>query len=168
MKVIKTLSDGMEKILKISGLVALVLMVGMIFFNIVSRALFQETFGVTEEWPVWLMIWSVFVFIGIDIKENAHISVDLIPNKLKGNKKLVLEIFISLIMIIFGILFLYACWADVMMAKKIHLSTITSIPVPVWIVKLCMPLGMLFFIFHSIEKMMMEIQKLQGGDKKCS
>ena len=167
MKVIKILSDGLEKIIKISGIAALVLMVGMIFFNIVSRALFQETFGVTEEWSVWLMIWSVFVYIGLDIKEKAHISVDLIPNKLKGNKKLVLEIFTSLVMIIFGVLFLYACWADVLMAKMTRLSTITSIPVPLWIVKLCMPLGMLLFIFHSIEKMMKDIQARHGEGKKC-
>lgn len=168
MKAIKTLSDGIEKILKLFGIIALVLMVGMIFFNIVSRAVFQETFGVTEEWPVWLMIWSVFIFIGIDIKENAHISVDLILNALKGRKKIFLEVFISIVMIVFGILFLYACWSDVIMAYKIHLSTITSIPVPVWIVKLCMPLGMLFFIFHTIEKLAKEIQMLQGGGKKCS
>ncbi|OPY82857.1 MAG: Tripartite ATP-independent periplasmic transporter [Smithella sp. PtaU1.Bin162] len=167
MKVIKILSAGLEKIIKISGIAALVLMVGMIFFNIVSRALFQETFGVTEEWSVWLMIWSVFVYIGLDIKEKAHISVDLIPNKLKGNTKLVLEIFMSLVMIIFGVLFLYACWADVMMAKMTRLSTITSIPVPLWIVKLCMPLGMLLFIFHTIEKMMNDIQGRHGEGKKC-
>lgn len=167
MKVIKILSTGLEKIIKISGIAALVLMVGMIFFNIVSRALFQETFGVTEEWSVWLMIWSVFVYIGLDIKEKAHISVDLIPNKLKGNTKLVLEIFMSLVMIIFGVLFLYACWADVMMAKMTRLSTITSIPVPLWIVKLCMPLGMLLFIFHTIEKMMNDIQGRHGEGKKC-
>jgi TRAP-type C4-dicarboxylate transport system permease small subunit len=168
MKIIKALSDGMEKILKIVGLIALILMVGMIFFNIVSRAFFQETFGVTEEWPVWLMIWSVFMFIGLDIKENAHISVDLIPNLLKGKKRFVLDMCISLIMLVFGILFLYACWSDVLMAKKIHLSTITSVPVPVWIVKLCMPLGMIFFIFHSIEKMMNEIRMLREGGTKCS
>lgn len=167
MKVIKILSAGLEKIIKISGIAALVLMVGMIFFNIVSRALFQETFGVTEEWSVWLMIWSVFVYIGLDIKEKAHISVDLIPNKLKGNTKLVLEIFMSLVMIIFGVFFLYACWADVMMAKMTRLSTITSIPVPLWIVKLCMPLGMLLFIFHTIEKMMNDIQGRHGEGKKC-
>jgi TRAP-type C4-dicarboxylate transport system permease small subunit len=166
MAIIKALSDGMEKVLKMSGLVALSLMVAMIFFNIVSRAIFEETFGVTEEWPVWLMIWSVFVFIGLDIKEKAHISVDLIPDMLKGNKRIIYNIFISIIMIVFGILFLYACWSDVVMAKMIHVSTITSIPVPLWIVKLCMPLGMLFFLFHSIEKLMIEIQTLRGGDKK--
>jgi TRAP-type transport system small permease protein len=166
MAVIKALSDGLEKILKISGIIALSLMVAMIFLNILSRTIFQETFGVTEEWPVWLMIWSVFIFIGLDIKEKAHIAVDIIPDMLKGNKRIILNICIAAIMLVFGILFLYACWSDVLKAKMIHVTTITSIPVQLWIVKICMPLGMIFFIFHSIEQLMTEIQTLRGGGKK--
>jgi TRAP-type C4-dicarboxylate transport system permease small subunit len=167
MKIIKILSKWLEKIIKISGIAALILMVGMIFFNIVSRAAFQETFGVTEEWSVWLMIWSVFVYIGLDIKENAHIAVDLIPNKLRGKKKLILEVFISVVMIIFGVFFLYICWSDVLMAKMTRLSTITSISVPLWLVKLCMPLGMILFIFHSIEKLTKDISAHLGEGNKC-
>jgi TRAP-type C4-dicarboxylate transport system permease small subunit len=75
--------------------------------------------------------------------------------------------FISSAMLAFGILFLYACWSDVMMAKMTRISTITSIPVPLWVVKLCLPLGMIFFIFHTLEKLMKEIQAQHEGGKKC-
>ncbi|MCP4722996.1 MAG: TRAP transporter small permease [Desulfobacteraceae bacterium] len=163
----QSLSHGLTKVLKLSGTVALVLMVAMIFVNILSRAFFSVTFGVTEEWPVWLMIWSVFVFIGVNIQENAHISVDLLADKLKGKKRSMLNIFISVIMIVFGILFLYACWSDMLNDKMIHVNTITSVPVPLWIVKLCMPLGMLFFLFNAIEKLMKEIQSFQDEGEKC-
>lgn len=157
----------MEKILKMSGLVALVLMVGMIFVNIVSRYLFSVTYGITEEWPVWLMIWCVFVYIGVNVKENGHLAVDIVPNRLSGKKRFILDMFISSAMLAFGILFLYACWSDVMMAKMTRISTITSIPVPLWVVKLCLPLGMIFFIFHTLEKLMKEIQAQHEGGKKC-
>jgi TRAP-type C4-dicarboxylate transport system permease small subunit len=167
MKVMKALSDRLTKILKMSGLIALSLMVAMIFFNILTRAFFSVTFGVTEEWPVWLMIWAVFVFIGVDVKENAHISVDMLADKLKGKQRSILNIFISVIMIVFGILFLYACWNDMLNDKMIHVTTITSVPVPLWIIKVCMPLGMLFFLFNSIEKLMNDIHTLHGGGEKC-
>lgn len=165
--IFQRLSHGLTRILKISGMVALVLMVALIFVNILARTFFSVTFGVTEEWPVWLMIWSVFVFIGVDIQENAHISVDLLADKLKGNKRVILNIFISGIMIVFGILFLYACWSDMLNDKMIHVTTITSVPVPLWIVKLCMPLGMIFFLFNSIEKLMKDIRDLHKEGEKC-
>ena len=165
MKTIKIISDAMVRILKISGMVALSLIVAMIFFNILTRLFFSVTFGITEEWTVWLMIWSVFSFIGVDIKENEHISVDFLADKLKGKQRLTLNVFISLIMVIFGILFLYGCWSDTLNDRMIHVNTITSIPVPLWIVKLCMPVGMLLFLFHSIEKLIHDISILRGGVK---
>jgi TRAP-type transport system small permease protein len=165
MEMIKAISDKIVNILKVSGMVALSLMVAMIFFNILTRFLFAVTFGITEEWTVWLMIWSVFVFIGVDVKENEHISVTFLADKLKGKKRSILNISISFIMIIFGILFLYGCWNDMLNDKMIHVSTITSVPVPLWIIKLCMPVGMLFFLFHSIEKLMNDINALHGGEK---
>lgn len=167
MLIIRTLSDWMEMVLKMSGLLSLVLMIGLIFFNIISRFLFQVTFGIAEEWPVWLMIWGVFVFIGLDIKENAHLSVDIIKNKLPEKHKMRFDVFSSIIMIIFGVLFLAACWSDVTLTKMILVRTITSIPVPLWIVKLCLPMGMIFFIFHSIEKLLGEVQILLGEGKSC-
>lgn len=169
MKSIKfqSLSLGLTKVLKVSGTIALVLMVAMIFVNILSRVFFSITFGVTEEWPVWLMIWSVFVFIGVNIQENAHISVDLFADRLKGKKRSVLNILISVIMIVFGSLFLYACWSDMLNDKMIHVNTITSVPVPLWIVKLCMPLGMTFFLFNAIEKLMKDIKNLHNEGEKC-
>ena len=167
MQIIKSISDCLEKVIKISGLAALVLMIAMIFINIISRYLFKVTFGVAEEWTVWLMIWSVFAFIGVDIKENAHLAVDLVPKMFKGKKRTTLELFISVVMLIFGVLFLCACWSDVLMTKMIHVRSITSIPVPVWIIKLCLPLGMIFFIFNSIERLLANIQDLKGGAEKC-
>ncbi len=167
MQIITRISDCLEKTIKVSGLVALVLMIAMIFVNIVSRYTFKITFGVAEEWTVWLMIWSVFAFIGVNIKEEAHLAVDLFPKMLKGKTRTIFEMFISTVMIVFGVFFLYACWSDVMMTKMIHVRSITSIPVPVWIVKLCLPLGMAFFVFHAIERMLHNIQQLKEEGGKC-
>ena len=163
----RDLSLGLTKILKTSGTIALILMVAMIFLNILSRIFFAKTFGVTEEWPVWLMIWSVFVFIGVNIQENAHISVDLLADKVKGKKRIMLNILISVIMIVFGTLFLFACWSDMLNDKMIHVRTITSVPVPLWIVKICMPLGMVLFLFNAIEKLFNEVANLKNGEGKC-
>jgi TRAP-type C4-dicarboxylate transport system permease small subunit len=165
MTTLKIISDSMTSILKISGMVSLSLIVAMIFFNILARLFFSTTFGITEEWTVWLMIWSVFTFIGVDLKENEHISVDFLADKLRGKQRLILNVFISLIMVIFGVLFLYGCWSDTLNDRMIHVSTITSIPVPLWIVKLCMPLGMFLFLFYSVEKLIHDISMLRGGVK---
>lgn len=167
MRIFRAISDLMERGIKMSGLLALVLMVCLIFFNILSRFLFQVTFGVAEEWPVWLMIWSVFIFIGINIKENAHLSVDIIQNKLGEKQQRIFNVFSSIVMIVFGVLFLAACWSDVVLTKMILVRTITSIPVPLWIVKICLPLGMIFFIFHAVEKLVGDIQILLKEGKSC-
>jgi TRAP-type C4-dicarboxylate transport system permease small subunit len=61
-----------------------------------ARTFFSRTWGLMEELPSLFMPYLVFLLLGVALKRNLHVSVDLLPAFLKGRAKAALEAIISL------------------------------------------------------------------------
>jgi len=167
MKTIKQISQMIEKSVRCVGLLCMISIVCLVFLNVVSRYAFGISIGAAEEWTIWAMLWGVYLFIGIQLKKRAHISVDILTNKLKGKKKSVYLIVSSTISLVMGISFFLFTWQAVSIAKLLNLHSITTVPVPIWIVKLCLPIGFLLFIFFAFEQFLDGVLLLKKGDEEC-
>lgn len=100
------------------------------------------------------MVWSVFIGFGIALKDNRHIVIDLVYDKLPFNVKRYISAFSNLI---------GAGYSFFLMATGIKMVAITytqqnvtlDLQIPMWIPYLIMPIGMgllgIYFVVKSIK-----------------
>lgn len=82
-------------------------MLGLIFFQVVTRYFFGHTFEWSEELARFLFVWVVFLGSALIMGESGHLAVQILPTKFKGTASgLVLEIFINLCSYAFTMLLL--------------------------------------------------------------
>lgn len=55
-------------------------MLGCVFANVVSRYLFAVSFAWVEEAARFLMIWTVFLGVGLALRHGLHVAVTLLPD----------------------------------------------------------------------------------------
>jgi TRAP-type C4-dicarboxylate transport system permease small subunit len=75
----------------------------VVLLQIISRYLMYRPFIWTEEMARSLYVWLVFFGSSVLIKNYEHITVDIILSRLSDYKKVIFEIFIDILLIIFFI-----------------------------------------------------------------
>lgn len=78
----------------------------IIFIQVVFRALTLNV-AWTEEWARYLCVWVIYLAASKGVKNNNHMSVDLLPMVLKGKARVLLYILATLISLAFFILLCY-------------------------------------------------------------
>lgn len=96
----------MKKLNKLEEFIIAILMLissALVFINVILR---QFSMGVpwTEELIRYLIIWITFLGMSTCVREGTHISIDAIPEMLKGKAKRFLEGAVYLLCIVFSVL----------------------------------------------------------------
>jgi TRAP-type C4-dicarboxylate transport system permease small subunit len=86
---------------------SMTIMLGLIFFQVVTRYIFGHTFEWSEELARFLFVWVVFLGSALIMGESGHLAVQMLPTKLKGTTAgVVLEVFVNLCSYAFTLLLL--------------------------------------------------------------
>lgn len=83
----KNFLNRIELTLKIVTVVALLAMVILVFLNAVMRYFFDSGIPESEELARYLFIWTVFLGSILAFKNNLHMGVTLVVDKLSGLPK---------------------------------------------------------------------------------
>lgn len=167
MRLLGLLSDWLEKIINALGIFGLSALFILVSLNIVTRYLFDSDLELVEELTVWIMMWCIYLVVGVGLKRGAHIAVDILPEKLHGRARHALNAVIMVVALVFGVMFFIYTLDAVLMAKMLRLRTVSSITVPVWITKLCMPIGLATFVLFGIEQLLRNLVALRKGGQSC-
>ncbi|SDK90856.1 TRAP-type C4-dicarboxylate transport system, small permease component [Maridesulfovibrio ferrireducens] len=101
------LFDKLRFVLYWISVSSMTLMLGLIFFQVVSRYFFGHTFEWSEELARFLFVWVVFLGSALIMGESGHLAVQILPNKFKGTGiGVVIEILINLCSYAFTLLLL--------------------------------------------------------------
>ncbi len=121
------------------------------FINIVAR-FFNIALPWASELTIYLFLWSAFFGAAYNFKENAHIGVTILQEKLPSKLKRVVA-FISYI-VIFIFLSAVAYFGYKYILLEIELEEIsTDLHVPMWIVYLAIPLSFGIGAIYTLENM---------------
>ena len=124
--------------------------VGISLGEIVGRVVFHTTYDFIIDLPVWITIWAMLLAGGPLVAENGHVSIDFMVNRLKGKKRLWVELFNITATALYG---LSVTIGGIALVRMLYLRQAVFpkfIPIPKWIVELCIPLGMGIFTVISI------------------
>ncbi len=152
----------MKKVFERCCGVLLLLAVLISFSEIIMRVFFHVSYDIVIDLSVWITVWASLLIGGPILLENGHISVDMIRNKLSGKIRLCVEIINTSACLMFGVVLLVGGIQFVFHLYKKNAVFPRYIPVPMWIVELCVPIGMLLFTVFSVVLM---IKVITNGKK---
>jgi len=96
---------GLRAVLYWISVTAMTVMLGLIFFQVVSRYVFGFSLEWSEELARFLFVWTVFLGSALIMGESGHLAVRLLPEKLSGTwAGISLDLFINACSYIFILL----------------------------------------------------------------
>ena len=140
-----------------------------VFVEVITRYVFGFAHGQVQEYCVLLLVWIVFIMAGKIVREDKHIIIGLLPERLVSAGKLrakgALDIYISLTLIAFGVMFLYVGVLDTQVYYKSgYHSTLDYVPY-YWIRHLALPVGSAILTYYGIRKLIKDIHSFRKLSK---
>jgi TRAP-type C4-dicarboxylate transport system permease small subunit len=127
--------------------------------EIVTRVIFKVSFDLFFDFPVWLTVWALLLITGFLLPEGGHVSIDFIRIKFKGWLRWLLEISIGIITLVYGALI---TWGSILFLQQLYQRGSIFpryIPVPKWIVELCVPIGMGIFTLFALSELIKAVRR---------
>jgi len=127
--------------------------------EIVTRVVFKMSFDLFFDFPVWLTVWALLLITGFLLPEGGHVSIDFIRIKFKGRLRWLLEICLGLITLGYGVLITGGSIQFLQQLYQRGSIFPRYIPVPKWIVELCVPIGMGIFTLFALTELIKAVRR---------
>ena len=100
----KKMIVGLGKVIDVVTVFLMLSMVGVVFYQVIMRQIFERPPIWGEEVAVTLMVWFVFLGIVLGIEEGLHIGITMFISKLPKKVQFVIEVIINLLIMLFATL----------------------------------------------------------------
>ncbi|MEI4768132.1 TRAP transporter small permease [Psychrobacillus sp. FJAT-51614] len=141
MKAIYNFSDLLIKIgAYISGFFIIITTV-MIFFEIISRWLFNKPTIWATELSIYAIIGSCFLGSAYAVRTYSHITVDLLINNVNDRMKTILAYISNAMGLVFSIIFTYYGFHHVMKTMELGVTSSSLLRIPMYLPEMFLPVG---------------------------
>ena len=152
----RKVNDGLEwLIVAFTGVLTLVI-VALPFVAAVVRFGTGEGYTWLAESPPQLVPWVVFPLLGVLLRHDRHIAVDVLPHFLKGAKLKVLRVVVLAISLASALAFTVFGTRTVLFFKQLGQMSTTEIEFPLWVLYVTYPLGFLLAANFCLEALLRE------------
>jgi TRAP-type C4-dicarboxylate transport system permease small subunit len=153
----KRLNDGLEwLIVGLSGLLTLII-VALPFVSAAVRYFTGEGYTWLAEAPPQLVPLVVFPLIGVVLRRDGHIAVDVLPHYLQGRSLHVLRVIVLGACVAAGIAFAVFGAKTVLFFRQLGVMSTTEIEFPMWVLYASYPLGFALAASFALESLLMEL-----------
>jgi len=143
------------------------LLLGFIFLLIVLAIILRplgKSFLSMGEVTEYAIVWCIFLGLPYLTVENRHIKVDLITRLLPVKTQKILDIIANIFCLVFAVL-LFWKGTELVYTAYIYESRTLILGLPKYLLKVVLPLSMVFFILELIVNIIKIINSLRiGGD----
>lgn len=120
--------------------------------------------GISQFWTTeiftMLFVWAIFIGFGTALRDKAHISIDLIYDRVSQKWKNIFDGFAILIGIVFSV-FLFVTGLDILTVAYEQGGKTLDVQMPIWITYLILPVGGLLLFVHFIENALRHFGKMK-------
>ena len=168
MKKLEAVSRKLEAPLQRASIVLLALILVLIFVEVITRYIFGQSHGFMEEFSKWAQVWLACLMLGVIARGRRHIAIDILPRRLPERYKPALFLVSDIALLGFAIVLFWSGIEAIVAIKEGGFLSRTEMSFPLWIVKLCIPLGVIFLAFFAVHLLVMDIASLgkRKGDEK--
>jgi len=156
-KVQRKLDNILSKIV----IFVMALMVLNVLWQVFSRFIMKSPSSFTEEFARYLLIWLGILGASYATGQKLHLAIDILPTKLKGSRKLYLDIIIELCVLLFSFT------AMVIGGTRLVLITFdlnqisAALQIPLGYVYLVLPISGVIMSFYSLFFIVINIRQLK-------
>lgn len=133
----------------------------LIFVQVILRYIFNNSLSWSEELARYIFIWQIWLGTSVSMKENEHICLDMLNNKLKGKAKVILALVANLLMLAFCVFLVKYGWELVMSMMRRGNKSV-ALRIPMWIVYSSLPFSQLVVGLRVLGRIVVNIRTLSG------
>lgn len=158
----KKVNDALEwLIVGFTGLLLLVI-VALPFVSAVVRYITGEGYTWLAESPPQLVPWVVFPLLGVVLRHDGHIAVDVLPHYVQGRTLTLLRAAVLAACLAAGVAFAVFGVNTVLFFRQLGQVSTTEIEFPLWILYTSYPLGFALAANFALESLLRELAGKRG------
>ena len=147
-----------DKILEIFLISILSILVLDVLWQVASRYLLADPSKFTDEIAGFLLIWVSLFGAAYVSGKNQHLAINILANKLHGQKRKILQVAIHTIIVLFAV-FVFLIGGTWLVYTRFHLGQISpALELPLGYVYLVLPLSGLFILYYSVDNTINELK----------
>lgn len=131
------------------------------FYGVLMRYVFVKPIGWSEEIIAYLMVWSLLIVISPVQKKQEHIKLDVIYNKYPEKVKPFIDLLILTLSLIFSIVVILYGLDIVESLLRLQQVSQSSLQIPLWIVKLSIPVGFTLLSLRLIQSIISALREIK-------
>lgn len=145
-----TFRSRLDKAVGFLLVVILGIMVLNVTWQVASRYVFQAPSSFTDELSRYLLIWLGMLGAAYVAGQNGHLAIDILPQKLKGRKKIRLQIFICIVILAFVLPVMILGGSNLVYITYVLGQKSATLQVPLAYVYAIIPLSGLLVAYYQI------------------
>lgn len=159
----KKLNDALEwLIVGFAGILTLVI-VAMPFVAAVVRFITGEGYTWLAELPPQLVPWVVFPLLGVVLRHDGHIAVDVLPHYVTGRTLTAVRATVLGACLVAAVAFAVFGVKTVLFFRQLGQMSTTEIEFPLWVLYVSYPLGFLVAANFALESLLREAAGKRGA-----
>lgn len=152
------------RFVSVLGGALIVLMSVLPFINATGRTLFNMPLQGQVEITQLAMIYVVFLGFAYGLKQDQHVQMNYLYNKLGDRGKQISQLFTSLVGFFFMLLCSYMTWEFFWDSFVIQETMRAPITLPAWLAKFALPLSFLLVAIEFGYRVISQVASLKGGE----
>jgi len=140
----------------------LALSVSLLLAIIVLREFFGISYDFLVDTTVWLTIWSMLLLSGPLFGEGGHIAIKALLQRIPGKFGLTVEFLNALCTLVFVTIVTYGGVLLIHTLYSQHQVYPRYIAIPMWMVQICVPIGLLLLAVYAIAQLYRIVQRMRA------
>jgi len=141
--------------------VAISTLITIMFAQIIRRAFLGQAIVWADGLARYLLIWSTFLGATIAAKENSHVSLSLVEDKLNERAKLMFQ---CAMMFLFGVLACFVLYAGILAFEFTIPQRADALPISIAWIYAAIPFSQVIIIVHLISNISGRITAFVHGE----
>jgi len=158
------INDAISVVILALGAVIVGFAVVALFSGAVERYVSGIGYAWLDDMPPMLLPWAVFPILGVLIRSDRHIAVEVLPTMLRGRARTLLRLAVYLVCLAAALTFFWAGVDAVAFFRELGEVSESEIEFPIWTMYLSFPVGFGLLANFSLEAALKEGWRLCGGE----
>jgi C4-dicarboxylate transporter, DctQ subunit len=133
----------------------------LLFCNVGLRYFFHTSIIWAEETLRYVICWITFIGISMCVKDDAHISIDVLSNLIPKAAEKYLKLGVHVIGLVFYVLFSVLAFHFISQIKATGQVSATIGNIPMYLIYLCFPIGFVLSVIQSLSKIVTIIKEVR-------
>ena len=130
---------------------SLMVSVALVFVQVVMRRVFNNSLSWSEELARYLYVWQTWLGVSYAARNGTHLRITMLKDRLPAKVQQVLEVFVTLVWLGFGIFVIYQGMGVVNTISSFGQKS-SALKIPMQLCYLSVPVGMFLMCIRIVER----------------